>query len=66
MLGDYAGRFFRWLSGRRPPPDDPYAGVRQPVRRGPPSRAAGVALAEPVPRSFVNLFGTLLKKPSGH
>jgi hypothetical protein len=64
MLRDYADRVFRWLSGRRPPPDDPDSFVRQPVRRGPPSLAAGVALEEPAPRSSTNLFGLMLKKSS--
>jgi hypothetical protein len=65
MFGDYANRVFRWLSGRKPPPpSDPDSFVRQPVRRGPPSLAAGVALEEPAPPSSINLFGTMLKKVS--
>jgi hypothetical protein len=65
MLRDYAERAFRWLRGRRPPPSDPYSSVRQPVRRGPPSLAAGVALQEPTPRSSgINVFGAMLKKAS--
>jgi len=36
------------LTGRRPDsPDDPYAAVRVPVKRGPPDRSAAVALDEP-------------------
>lgn len=66
MLGDYADRLFRWLSGRKPPPpSDPDSLVRQPVRRGPPSLAAGVALEEPAPRSSLNLFGVMLRKAAG-
>jgi hypothetical protein len=65
MLRDYAERVVRWLSGRRPPPHDPDSLVRQPVRRGPPSLAAGVALQEPRPPSSINLFGLMLKKASG-
>ncbi|HTT62529.1 MAG TPA: hypothetical protein VMG35_11830 [Bryobacteraceae bacterium] len=38
----------RFLTGRRPdPPDDPFAAVRSPVKRGPPDRSASVALDEP-------------------
>jgi len=66
MLRDYAKRIFCWLSGRTPPPSDPYSPVRQPVRRGPPSLAAGIALDEPTPRRSINLFGAVLKKPSTH
>jgi hypothetical protein len=57
MLRDYARRLARWLTGRRPPPDDPYSSVRQPVRRGPPSLNASVALDEPRPWRNTNLFG---------
>jgi hypothetical protein len=64
MFGDYADRVFRWLRGRKPPPSDPDSFVRQPVRRGPPSLAAGVALEEPAPPSSINLFGIMLKKAS--
>jgi hypothetical protein len=62
MLRDCADRVLRWFAGRKPPPDDPDAFVRQPVRRGPPSRSAGIALEEPVPQSSLNLFGAMLKK----
>jgi hypothetical protein len=62
MLRDYADRVFRWFGGRKPPPHDPDSFVRQPVRRGPPSLAAGVALEEPTPRSNLNLFGAMLKR----
>jgi hypothetical protein len=62
---------YRWLGSRKaapddrkPPPDDPYSPVRQPVRRGPPSLAAGVALEEPAPQTRLNLFGPALKKSS--
>jgi hypothetical protein len=65
MFGDYADRVLRWLSGRKPPPPgDPDSMVRQPVRRGPPSLAAGVALEEPAPQSSLNLFGVMLRKAS--
>jgi hypothetical protein len=66
MFRDYAERALGWLRGRRPPPGDPDSFVRQPVRRGPPSLAAGVALEEPAPRSSINLFGAMLKKASRH
>ncbi len=35
-------------SGRGPDsPDEPYASVRSPIRRGPPDKSASVALQEP-------------------
>jgi len=38
----------RFLTGRRPDsPDDPYAPVRSPIKRGPPDKHAAVALDEP-------------------
>jgi hypothetical protein len=64
MLGKYIDRAMSWFRGPKPP-EDPDAGVRQPVRRVPPSRSAGVALEEPVPPSNLNLFGILLGKSSG-
>jgi len=40
-------RFVRGLMGRGPAePEDPYSSVRVTVRRGPPGRAAAVALEE--------------------
>jgi hypothetical protein len=36
----------RWL-GKRPDSQDPYAGVRVPLRKGPHDRRAAVALQEP-------------------
>lgn len=35
--------------GPAPPPEphDPYVGVREPVRKGPPNRSGAVALEEP-------------------
>jgi hypothetical protein len=65
MLGNFADRVLRWLSGRRSPPSDSYSSVRQPIRRGPPSLAAGVALEEPAPQSSINLFGAMFRKASG-
>jgi hypothetical protein len=39
---------FRFLTGRRPDsPDDPYAAIRVPIKRGPPDKRAAVALDEP-------------------
>lgn len=61
MLLDYAERLLRWLRKRNPPTGDPWSSVRQPVRRGPPSRNAGVALQEPHPKRLINLFGATLK-----
>jgi len=38
----------QFLTGRRPDlPDDPYAAVRSPIKRGPPNRSAAVALDGP-------------------
>ena len=38
----------RFLTGWRPDsPDDPYAAVRSPIKRGPPDKSASVALDEP-------------------
>ena len=44
-----AARFIGRRSDRLPPPppEDPYAGVRQPSKRGPAGRTSDVALAEP-------------------
>lgn len=41
---------------RRHPPGDPWSRVRQPLRRGPSSRSAGVALEEPPARGITDLF----------
>jgi hypothetical protein len=60
MIRRCAASLLRWLRGRRPPPEDPYGYVRHPVRRGPPSRASGIALDEPRPRRLLSLFGTRL------
>jgi len=38
----------QFLTGRRPDlPDDPYAAVRSPIKRGPPGKSAAVALDGP-------------------
>ena len=38
----------RLLTGRRPDlPDNPYAAVRSPIKRGPQDKSAAVALDEP-------------------
>ena len=51
-------RLVRGLLRRGPAePEDPYARVCVPVRRGPPGRAAAVALEEPEEVKRVNLFG---------
>jgi hypothetical protein len=54
MLRRYAFELREWLFGHRKPPEDPYASVCQPVRRGPPNLRAGVALDEPPPRKWFN------------
>jgi hypothetical protein len=56
-LREYAERAWNWLRKRGAPPHDPWSRVRQPLRRGPSSRGAGVALDEPAPRRSLNLFG---------
>jgi hypothetical protein len=63
MLQHYVKRALRWLRGPKPPPHDPDSFVRQPVRRGPPSLAAGVALEEPAPPNKLNLFGPRRAQP---
>ena len=52
---------------RRDPaePQDPYARVRVPVRRGPSGRGAAVALEEPLEPKRLNLFGRRLATPKG-
>jgi hypothetical protein len=46
-LLDRLRRIIRKKSAPPPEPSDPYAGVRQPVRKGPPHRSGAVALEEP-------------------
>jgi hypothetical protein len=41
------------------PPEDPYAGVREPRRRKPGDRSSAVALAEPDPLKLVRAVGTV-------
>ena len=60
MVRRYAKRVLKWLTGRDRPPEDPFSSVRQPVRRGPPSLSAGIALAEPGPPRISRLFGIRL------
>jgi hypothetical protein len=56
-------KFVQGLLRRGPAePEDPYARVRVPVRRGPPGRAAAVALEEPEEVKRVNLFGRRIPK----
>lgn len=46
-------RMISRLLGRSPePPGDPYASVRVPLRRGPFSGGAAIALTEPKPSRF--------------
>jgi len=40
------------------PPDDPYASVREPLRRSPGGRSSAIALAEPEPVGRVRVIGT--------
>jgi hypothetical protein len=42
---------------RRSEPQDPYAYVTAMLKRGPGGRSSAVALDEPEPRRFLNLFG---------
>jgi len=46
---------FTWRDFGLPPesPEDPYADVREPRRRGPGGRSTSAAIAEPEERSFV-------------
>lgn len=50
----------RRLLGRNPEPQDPYAFVGAPLRRGPAGRSAAVALAEPDEPSNSSLYGRRL------
>jgi len=40
------------------PPDDPYASVREPLRRNPGGRSSAIALAEPEPPGRVRAVST--------
>lgn len=53
---------WRAIRRRNQSPEDPYASVRHPVRRGPPSNSAAVALDEPVPPSFLRAIGSQLTR----
>ena len=46
----------RRLLRRKPEPLDPYAYVRQPLRRGPGGRGAAVALEEPEEPGMLGIF----------
>ena len=48
------------MRGYRPPapPEDPYAAVREPNRRGPGGRSSAVAVAEPEPERGIRAVGT--------
>jgi hypothetical protein len=46
----------RW-PGPDAAPEDPYAGVRHPRRRGPAGRSSAVAVEEPEPDSRVDALG---------
>ena len=50
----------RHMGPRRPfsPPDDPYASVREPLRRSPGGRSSAIALAEPEPSRRLRAVGT--------
>ena len=47
---------------RRSEPQDPYAYVIAGLKRGPSGRSSAVALEEPQPRRFLNLFGRQLPR----
>jgi hypothetical protein len=56
-------QFMRRLLRRGPAePQDPYARVRAPLRRGPSGRSAAVALEEPPEEKRVNAFGRWIPK----
>lgn len=50
-------RKFKSLWRRDPEPQDPYAGVRAPLKRGPRDRNSSVALVEPEERKAVRARG---------
>ena len=45
------------LLRRRSEPQDPYVYVTAGLKRGPGGRSSAVALEEPEPKRFLNLFG---------
>lgn len=49
-----------FLNRHRPfsPPDDPFASVREPLRRSPGGRSSAIALAEPEPSRRLRAVGT--------
>ena len=50
----------QWLEGDLPPtdpPEEPFAGVREPRKRGPGGRESAVALLEPEPDQFTEAVG---------
>lgn len=49
-----------FLNRHRPfsPPDDPYASVREPLRRSPGGRSSAIALEEPEPSRRLGAVGT--------
>jgi hypothetical protein len=59
-----------WLMGRGLPPfdptQDPYAGVREPRRRGPTGRNSAVALREPESETSVRAVGRVWRRPDPH
>ena len=50
-----AARLFGRLPPASGPFEDPYAGVREPRRRGPSDRSSAVAVAEPLPEHVVEV-----------
>jgi hypothetical protein len=56
LLKAFVARLFGFGQNRPPsgPPHDPYAGVRQPVRRGPTAGHSAAAVMEPEPPGSVN------------
>jgi hypothetical protein len=48
------------LLRRRSEPQDPYAYVTAGLKRGPGGRSSAVALEEPEPRHWLNVFGRRL------
>jgi hypothetical protein len=47
------------------PPEDPFAGVRAPRRRGPGGRHSGIALTEPEPDELAGAVGRLRRHRQG-
>ena len=56
-LKQLAARLMGWRGPSSGPSQDPYAGVREPRKRGPAGRHSAVAVMEPEPHQSVGAIG---------